>query len=115
MFEKITPEEAGVSSAHVAKFISNLNRFGFAMHNVLMMKGDKIFAEYYWKPFNKDFIHRMYSQTKTHAAIAIGFLEQEGKLSLDDKLVDIFRDKITTPVPPRLKSRPYVRCSQCRP
>ena len=105
MFEKITPEEAGVSSAQVAEFISLLNRCGFAIHNVIMMKGDKIFAEYYWKPFHKDFVHRMYSQTKTHAAIAIGFLEQEGKLSLDDKLVDIFRDKITTPVPPSLEKQ----------
>ena len=103
MFEKITPEEAGVSSAHVAKFISNLKRFGVAIHDVIMMKGNKIFAEYYWKPFHKDYVHRMYSQTKTHAAIAIGFLEQEGKLSLDDKLVDIFRDKINTPVPPSLE------------
>lgn len=105
MFEKITPEEAGISSAQVAEFISLLNRCGFAIHDVIMMKGDKIFAEYYWKPFHKDFIHRMYSQTKTHAAIAIGFLEQEGKLSLDDKLVDIFRDKITTPVPPSLEKQ----------
>lgn len=105
MFEKITPEEAGVSSAQVAEFIALLNRCGFAIHNVLMMRGDKIFAEYYWKPFHKDFIHRMYSQTKTHAAIAIGFLEQEGKLSLDDKLVDIFRDKITAPVPESLEKQ----------
>ena len=105
MFEKITPEQAGVSSAHVAKFISNLKRFGFAIHNVIMLKGDKIFAEYYWKPFHKDYVHRMYSQTKTHAAIAIGFLEQEGKLSLDDKLVDIFRDKINTPTPASLENQ----------
>ena len=105
MFEKITPEQAGVSSAQVAEFISLLNRCGFAMHNVIMMKGDKIFAEYYWKPFHKDFLHRMYSQTKTHAAIAIGFLEQEGRISLDDKLVDIFRDKITTPVPEALEKQ----------
>ena len=99
MFERITPEEAGVSSAHVAEFISLLKRREFAMHNVIMMKGDKIFAEYYWKPFHKDFQHRMYSQTKTHAAIAIGFLEQEGKLSLDDKVIDIFKDKIYSDIP----------------
>ncbi len=105
MFKKITPEEAGVSSAHVADYISVLKRRGFAIHNIIMMKGDKIFAEYYWKPFHKDFLHRMYSQTKTHAAIAIGFLEQEGKLSLDDKLVDIFRDKITTPIPESLEKQ----------
>lgn len=94
MFERITPEEAGISSDHVAQFIAKLERRGTATHSVLMMKGDKIFAEYYWAPFHKDFNHRMYSQTKSYVSIAIGLLEEEGKLTLDDKLVDWFPDKI---------------------
>ena len=71
MFEKITPEQAGISSSRVADFISVLERRGFATHSLLMMKGDKLFAEYYWSPFNKDFCHRMYSQTKSYVSIAI--------------------------------------------
>jgi hypothetical protein len=57
MFEKITPEEAGVSSKQVAEYISYLNRRGAVMHSVLMMRHGKIFAEYYWAPFHKDFLH----------------------------------------------------------
>ena len=94
MFEKITPEAAGISSKTVTEFIKKLEKRGAATHSLLFMKGDKIFAESYWKPFHKDFCHRQYSQTKSFVGIAIGLLEEEGKLSLDDKIVDYFPEKI---------------------
>ena len=102
MFEKITPEEAGISSAALAKFIRLLNKRGMQMHSVLMMKGDKLFAEYYWAPFNKDFCHRMYSQTKSYTSVAIGLLEEEGKLCLDDPIVKYFPEKIYNTIPSHL-------------
>lgn len=94
MFEKVTPEKAGISSKTVQKFIEKLEKRGAAMHGVLFMRGDKIFAEAYWKPFDKDFCHRQYSQTKSFVGVAIGLLEEEGKLRLDDKIVDYFPDKV---------------------
>ena len=94
MFEKITPEQAGISSKAIADYISVLERRGFATHSLLMMKGDKIFAEYYWAPFNKDFCHRMYSQTKSYVAIAIGLLEEDGLIDLDRPMVSYFPEKV---------------------
>ncbi|MBQ8162884.1 MAG: serine hydrolase [Clostridia bacterium] len=105
MFEKITPEEAGVSSNYVNEFISALERRRIHMHSVLFMKGDKLFGEYYWKPFDKDFLHRMYSETKSYVSVAIGLLLDEGKLSLDDKIADHFPEKIDTPLPRSLKEQ----------
>lgn len=93
MFEKITPEQAGISSKSVQNFIEKLEKRGASTHGILFMKGDKIFAEAYWSPFDKDFCHRQYSQTKSFVGIAIGLLEEEGKLSLDDKIVAYFPDK----------------------
>lgn len=94
MFEKITPEQAGISSDNVAKLISIMERRGAITHGILMMKDGKIFAEEYWKPFHKDFCHRMYSQTKSFVGVAIGLLIEEGKLSLNDKVADYFPEKI---------------------
>jgi CubicO group peptidase (beta-lactamase class C family) len=102
MFERITPEQAGVSSRHVKKYIDSLLRHHINMHSVLMMKGDKLFAEYYWAPFDRDTNHRMYSQTKSYVGVAIGLLEEEGKLSLDDKIVSHFPEKIDGEVKPYL-------------
>lgn len=100
MFEKITPEQAGISSKRVADYISVLERRGFATHSLLMMKGDKLFAEYYWAPFNKDFCHRMYSQTKSYVSIAIGLLEEDGLIDLDKPLIEYFPEKIDGEVHP---------------
>lgn len=103
MFNKITPEKAGISSRNVAKFINHLERRGVVTHGILLMKGDDIFAEYYWEPFGPDFCHRMYSQTKSYTSIAIGLLEEEGKVNLDDKMVDYFPEKTEKQIPQHVR------------
>lgn len=94
MFERVTPESCGVDSGRILDFLEYLEDAGMTTHSVLMMKDDKVFTEAYWKPFDKDFCHRMYSQTKSYVGVAIGLLEEEGKLSLDDKIYDYFRDEL---------------------
>lgn len=98
MFNSITPEQAGISSNAVLKFIRKLEQRGLYSHGILMMRGDDIFCEGYWAPWNKDSIHRMYSQTKSFVGIAIGLLEEEGKLALTDKIAKHFPEKIHTPL-----------------
>lgn len=105
MFEKITPEQAGISSKAVTKYISVLERYGVVSHSILMMKGTSLFAEYYYAPFHKDFLHRMYSQTKSYVSIAIGLLEEEGKLSLDDTIASHFPEKIHRELPEYLAAQ----------
>ena len=90
MFEKITPEAAGISSDAVREFILACERHGNTLHSVLMMRGDRIFSETYWSPFHADFCHRMYSETKSFVGVAVGLLLEEGRLSLDDKIASFF-------------------------
>jgi len=108
LFDKITPEQAGISSAAVAGYLAHLERRGCTTHSILMMRGDKLFAEYYWKPFDADFCHRMYSQTKSYVAIAIGLLLEEGKVDLDAPIVSYFPEKIDRE-PPRYLAEQTVR------
>ena len=105
MFEKITPEEAGVPSKAVESYIRTLEKRGVVTHSLLLVKGNSIFAEYYWKPFHKDFCHRMYSQTKSFVGIAIGLLEEDGLLSLDDPVAKFFPDKIERELPANLANQ----------
>ena len=72
LFDKITPEQAGLSSQSLLRGIKFLENNGINLHSLLLMKGDKLFGEYFWAPFDKDFCHRMYSETKSYAGIAIG-------------------------------------------
>ena len=105
MFSHVTPEAVGISSAHLADYVRTLERARLAMHSVLMMRGNSLFAEYYWTPFDKDFCHRMYSQTKSYVSIAIGLLAEDGKLSLDDPIVSHFPDKIDGDLPATLRAQ----------
>ena len=105
MFEKVTPESVGIKSENVIKFINAIEKRGANTHGLLMMRGDRIFAEGYWKPFNKDFLHRMYSETKTFVSIAIGLLEERGLISLDDKIYKYFPEKIDGELPEYLKDQ----------
>lgn len=104
MFKIATPESVGISSRQIYKYINALNE-RVHMHSVLMAKGDKIIYEGYWKPFNKDFNHRMYSVTKSFVSVAIGLLVEDGKISLDDKIISYFPDKISGDVGEFLKEQ----------
>lgn len=90
MFNTITPEKAGISSRVVLETLKALDHYGFATHSIIMARGNDIFTECYYKPFGKDFLHRMYSVSKSFLGIAIGFAIDDGLLSLDDKLTDFF-------------------------
>ncbi len=85
-----TPEQAGVPSQKIQEFIETLEARGLSTHSVLLARGNDIFAECYFKPFEKDFKHRMYSVSKSFVSVAVGFCEQDGLLSLDDPMIKYF-------------------------
>lgn len=85
-----TPESAGISSASIERYLRHLEAHGLATHNVLLSRGDDIVFARYWKPFDREFCHRMYSVTKSIVSLAIGFLVQDGKISLEDRLFSYF-------------------------
>ena len=87
--------EAGVHQADLQDFMERLKKNGLNMHSVLMSRYGKRFFECYWDPFDAQTNHRMYSVTKSFVAIAIGCLVDEGKLGLDDPIIDYFPDKLT--------------------
>lgn len=95
-FESILPEIAGIPSVAILKFIDQLERRKVNIHSFMMLKNEKVIAEGYWKPFHKDFEHRMFSVGKSLTALAIGLLEEQGTLHLEDKICQYFEDKLPT-------------------
>ena len=105
MFKHASPEECGVSSKNVKKYVCLLEKYGLSTHDVIMARGNKIFFEQYWEPFKADMPHRLYSVTKSFVAIAIGFLIDEKKLSLDDRVVDHFKSDVPQNILPHVKEQ----------
>ena len=90
----ITPEAAGISSRQVKKFYDFLDSRNLSTHSVIMSRGGKVFSECYYEPFGADFLHRMYSVSKTFVSIAVGFCIQDGLLSLDDTMDKFFLEHL---------------------
>ena len=103
MFKNTTPEKIGIKSENVLRYLKKLNERGLFMHSVVMARGNRIFCEAYWNPFDEKSLHRMYSTTKSYVGIAVCELAAEGKISLDDKIIDYFADKLPKEVHPFLK------------
>lgn len=94
------PEETGIPSNCIIQFIHRLEQTGIPMHSLLLLHCDKLITEAYYDPCRPDTLHRMFSISKSFTSIAIGLLEAEGKLSLTDKIIDYFPDKVPTDVHP---------------
>lgn len=93
-WDVVSPETVGIPSQAVLNFIDELDYTGLCMHGVIMIKDGKVFTEGYYAPFHADFPHRMFSISKSFTSVAIGLLQEEGKLSLDDRICDHFPDKL---------------------
>ena len=89
-----TPEQVGLDSKHIIKFIEQMKRYKVNMHSFLMARNGDVFAEAYYKPFDENFAHRLYSCSKTYVALAIGLMVGEGKIKVSDKICDFFPDLI---------------------
>lgn len=104
-FKKATPESVGIDSAKIIEMLNAFEKHNIPMHSVLMARGDKLFFEAYWDPIKADENHRMYSQTKSYVGMAIGQLAAEGKLSLQDKIIDYFPEYLPEEVHPYLAAQ----------
>lgn len=92
-----TPEQMGISSRNVLAFYKELDDCGLSTHAVILSRGNEFFSECYYAPFHADFKHRMYSTTKSFVAVAVGFCEQDGLLSLDDPISKFFPEYADMP------------------
>ncbi len=98
----ITPEEAGIPSAAVERFLDRLEKEELCMHGFLLQRDGETLAEGYWAPFSKKRPHRMYSVSKSMTSLAVGLLEAEGRLRLEDRICDYFPDKLPEDPAPEL-------------
>ncbi len=89
-WEKAQPEAYGIPTDAAAEFEKQVLAAGVHLHGFIFLQGRKILAEKYYEPYGQESLHRMYSVTKSFAALAVGLLEKEGKIKLGDRICDYF-------------------------
>ena len=101
---KERPENLGLSSQSVLRFIDELEKYGINMHGFSLNLDNRIAAEAYWNPFHSRFQHRMYSVGKSMVALGIGLLEAEGQLHLSDSICRYFPEKLPADTHPYIEA-----------
>jgi CubicO group peptidase (beta-lactamase class C family) len=92
---RCTPEEAGISSRQIKDCITALDHDLTTIHGFMAARHGNVFAECWWAPYSSELVHCNHSIGKSYTATAIGIALKEGRLYLDEKMVDVFADEIT--------------------
>lgn len=93
--ERSTPEDEGLSSEYILSYLTDLqNDMTIDMHNILIVKNGKVITEAQFGPYSLDIPRYSFSACKSIVSLALGCLYDEGKITLDEKIVDIFSDEI---------------------
>ena len=100
------PESLGLSSARLLGFFREAQAHPtINPHTLLVLRHGQVAAECSFSPYRGDVWHVTHSLCKGITALAIGMLADSGKLSLDEKLCDIFPGRLS----PRLNPVSYRR------
>lgn len=97
-----TPEAEGVSSKGIIAFLDAISNSSHEMHSIMILRHGKVIAEGWWKPYRPDLKHTLYSLSKSFTSTAVGFAVSERKLSVNDKVISFFPDKLPANVTPNL-------------
>ena len=89
-----TPESVGISSRNIADYVKTLSDNGLCTHSLIIYRHGKIVFEKYWEPFDADFLHRMYSVTKSFVSVAVGLLASDGLIDLDAPMSRYFPEEL---------------------
>lgn len=79
-----------VSSKRIFEFYKELEEYNIEHHALIMMKDHDVVFENYVYPYSADMPHTLFSITKSIVSTAVGFAIDEGLLSLDTKIIEIF-------------------------
>lgn len=89
--ERVTPESVGVPSKTIENYLRNLkNDKSINIHSILIARHGKIICEASYGTSRLDVWKHSFSACKSVVSIAIGMLIDDGLLSLDEKVVNIF-------------------------
>lgn len=86
-----TPADEGVAAAGIEHFLDAVAATaGVELHSLMILRHDVVIASGWWAPYAKDYLHLLYSLSKSFTSTALGLAAAEGRLSLDDTVISHF-------------------------
>ena len=90
--------ELGIPPEAIAAFVDEVNAKVGGLHSMMLVRHGKVAAEAWWAPYQPSEPHVLYSLSKSFTATAVGMAVAEGKLTVEDKVVSFFPDKLPATV-----------------
>jgi CubicO group peptidase (beta-lactamase class C family) len=98
-----TPEEQGMDSSALAKFVGYGGSHNF--DSLLVVRHGRIVTEAYYAPYTADIPHEIFSSTKAVTGTLLGMVYKDGLLDrLDHPMLDFFTDRHVANVDDRKKA-----------
>lgn len=95
---RVVPEKKGISSKTLVRLLIELIKLD-SLNSLMILRNGKVWLECWWKPYAPDIPHILFSLSKSFTSVAIGLAQNEGKLSVTDRLVSFFPEYAPDRVP----------------
>ncbi|MGN0839052.1 MAG: serine hydrolase domain-containing protein [Pyramidobacter sp.] len=97
------PERQGISPRTLLRFFNYCEQEIHSLYSFAVVRGNSVVASGYSKPMRSDMLKMLHSASKSLNSMAIGIAIGDGKLSLDDRLIDFFPDELPLNHDPRVE------------
>ena len=87
-----TPEEQGFDSAKLAEAVQTM-RDTTKIHSLMIIRNSAVLLEAYFYPYDEGTVHELASVTKSVITTLIGIAVDQGKLSLDQRMISLFPNR----------------------
>lgn len=89
-FDVVMPEEVGIRSVYIQRFLVEISKNrDIDIHGLMILKDGKVIVKTAFAPYDVNIKHISHSMCKSIVSLALGCLIDEGKISLDEKIIDI--------------------------
>ncbi len=82
--------ESGLNPKAVYEFIKRCDEERLGLDGFMLLKDGKVAAEGFYSPYTAETPHVLYSMSKSFSSLALGFAVDEGLLTLDTSISDVF-------------------------
>lgn len=97
-----SPAAEGIDDAAILNFVEALSTELGAPHSMMLLVHGKVIAEGWWTPFVPDAQHMLFSVSKSFTSTAIGLLIDEGRLSVESRVIELLPDDAPARISPNL-------------
>ena len=99
-----TPEEAGLSSRMLLKYLDAVEASGLEHHSITVVRNGYLVCGLNYAPFRSDEPHVLFSLSKLFCSAAAGFAVEEGLLEWDSLVCDVLKDDLPETVSDTVKT-----------